>query len=372
MLFYREYFEDILRFSSWYLDYYSFLITSIFRRKKIGDVKSIIIIDLKYIGDLIIDTPMIRALKDRYPNAKISILVPQPMREVLMGNPDIFSIITDDKESLERLSREKFDLGILLYPGDKKMSSFLKSIASYRIGIRRSGAFEPKGYYLNKKTKPSLRWKHKIDDNLDVIKTIGIKANEKKLQLHATKRIDSFFRENMISDKDFIIAIHASPQHKSHEWFKDRFALLADKLIEDYKANIIFTGAEKDSDYNEEIIKMMNYKAMNYSGHSIQEFFAMIKRANLVISVDTSAMHVAAAFNKPVIALFGAGNPKVWHPYCDNFKVIYKEDVAHTRCWKHDCYLKGERYMECMKNIQVHDILKAINEMDIFQNIITD
>ena len=114
MLFYREYIEDILRFSSWYLDYYSFLITSIFRRKKIGDVKSIIIIDLKYIGDLIIDTPMIRALKDRYPNAKISILVPQPMREVLMGNPDIFSIITDDKASLERFSHEKIYFGIFL------------------------------------------------------------------------------------------------------------------------------------------------------------------------------------------------------------------------------------------------------------------
>jgi|TARA_B100001971_G_C18243120_1_gene572270 ADP-heptose:LPS heptosyltransferase len=363
MLSYKEKIEDILRFSSWYLDYYLFSLKNIFNWKRLRNVESIIIIDLKYIGDLIIDTPMIRALKQEYPGAKISILVPESMKDVLRGNSNIHEIITNDLNSIKKLSKEKYDLGVLLYPGNKRTSSFLKKIARYRIGVRRPGAFDKKGYYLDKKTKPCLSWKHKIDDNLDVIKTIGIETDDKKLGLYATKRIDSFFRKNRISKKDFLVVIHAAPQHKSHEWIQDRFALLADKLIEDYKAKIVFTGAIKDLEYNEEIIDMMNHDAINYAGNSIQDFFAMIKRSDLVISVDTAAIHVAAGFDKKVIALFGAGNPRVWHPYCDNFKIIYKQEIAHTRCWKHNCYLKGDRHMECMKAIQIYDLLKAVEEL---------
>ncbi len=366
MLSYREYIKDLVRFSSWYLDYYLFSIKSVFKQKKqLKEVNSIIIIDLKYIGDLIVDAPMIKALKKKFPNSKISILVPKIMKDVLKGNPNIYKIIVYDEKSINNLLREKFDLGILLYPGNKEFSSLLKKIAYYRIGIRRAGAFEPKGYFLDKKTKPCLTWKHKIEDNLDVIKTINITTEDKHLEIYTNKSIDSFLRENKISNKDFLVVIHAAPQHKSHEWFQDRFALLADKIIEEYKAKIVFTGAKKDYSYNKEIIKMMKNKAINYSGYSIEEFFAIIKRANLVISVDTAAMHVAAAFNKPVIALFGAGNPKVWRPYCNNYKVIYKDRIAHTRCWRHNCYLKGSRFMECMKAIQINEVLNAINEMNI-------
>tara|TARA_Y100000310_G_scaffold343159_1_gene449501 strand:- start:13113 stop:14207 length:1095 start_codon:yes stop_codon:yes gene_type:complete len=363
MLSYKEYTEDILRFSSWYLDYYLFNISKIFKKKQLKQVNNIIIIDLKYIGDLIIETPMIRALKQKFPKSKISIIVPKIMKDVLKGNPNIHNIIPYDKDSINKLLKQKFDLGILLYPGNKKLSSLLKKISYYRIGIRRAGAFEPKGYFLDKKTKPCLKWKHKLEDNLDVIKTLNIKTENKKLELYSNKNISQFLRKNKISQKDFVIVIHPKPQHKTHEWFEDRFSLLADKLIKKYKAKIIFTGSEKDSNYINNIIKQMKHKAINSTNNDIPTFFSIIKRSNLVISVDTSAMHVAAAFNKKTIALFGAGNPKVWHPYCDNYRVIFKDKKVHTRCWKHKCYLKGKRFMECMKSIQLYDVLKAVDEL---------
>ena len=82
----------------------------------------------------------------------------------------------------------------------------------------------------------------------------------------------------------------------------------------------------------------------------------------MFISNDTGPMHVAAAFKTPVIALFGAGNPEIWHPYSKKSVVIYKDNVC-TSCMKLKCPSKGEKEKECMKSIQIEDILSLVGKI---------
>lgn len=357
--------EDFFRTASWYLDYYFFLLFNLSKSRTLYSVNSIIIIDLKYIGDLIVDTPLIRAVKKRFPKSRLSFMVLPEMYEVLSGNQNIDELILYKEDNLRSLEKMSFDLGILLYPGNLMTSLFLRRIAKYRIGIRRAGFLESKGFFLDKKTKPSRLWKHKVEDNLDVVKTIGIEAEDKYLEVYTNKETDEELRKLLmkheISKRDFIVVIHAAPQHKSHEWLDERFAQLADRLSED-KTKVVFSGAKKDIEFNNKVMELMKNKAVNLAGTTIKEFFSLINIADLVISVDTSAMHIAAAFNKPVVALFGAGDPKVWRPHSDKYEVIFKENV-HTSCMKHECYLKGRRYMECMKAIEVSDVLSAVDRL---------
>jgi len=372
MEFIREKILGFLRILVWYFDYLIYLIFNPFKFRSLPkNIKKILVIELKYIGDAIVITPAIHALKETYKGSEIDVIVPKVMTDLFKNNPDINEIVTfDNKSFYEKLKiiKDKYDLAVIFHNGTF-LVSFLLLLANvkFRIGCTKVGITESKGYFLHRNTRPTFILKHKVDDNLDVIKTINIIPKEKRLHLYADKtadkKINDLLKKNKVSKKDFLVAIHPAPQHKSHEWFQDRFAELADALIKSHKAKIIFTGAKKDIEYNKEILGLMKNKAVNFAGTSLLEFISLINASRLVISVDTGAMHIAAGLNKPVISLFGAGNPKIWKPYCKNSIVIFKENIAHTSCMKHSCYLKGNKYMECMKAITINDVSKSVQEI---------
>lgn len=365
----RERVLTFLRVVVWYLDYLIYIIFNPFKFKPLPkNIRRILIIEIKYIGDIIATTPAIHAIKNTYKSAEIDIVVPEIMRGLLKNNPDISKILTfDNKTFSENLAmiKNKYDLSIIFHNGTFKTSLllFLARIR-FRTGCTKVGITESKGYFLHRNTRPTFELKHKIYDNLDVIKTINISRKDIRLHLYtdnvSDKKINKLLEKNNIRNKDNLIIIHPNPQHKSHEWFQDRFAKLSDILVERFKARIVFSGSKKDFDYNDKIIKLMKKKALNLAGTSLPEFVSLINRSKLVISVDTGAMHISAALNKPTISLFGAGNPKIWKPYCGKSFVIFKEYSVHTSCMKHNCYLKNERHMECMKSINVNDVLKQI------------
>ncbi len=343
--------EDYLRATRLYLDYYKFQLFHPIKKPLPAEIKKILIIELKYIGDIIVTTPAIRALKEKFQEAEIDVIVPKKMEELLLNNPNINKIYTDFNDV-----QDDYDLGIILHGGTRRISKWLKNKASFRIGCTRPLFREGLGYYLHRKTKPRFILQHKVDDNLDVIKSIGIETENKELEIYTNKKIKK--------DSKFLVIINPGVRHaSSHEWFPDRFAKLSDILIEKYKSKIIFSGNQRDRILIQKIQELMKHQAINTAGKfSIQELFALIKSADLVISVDTGPMHIAAAFKTPVIALFGAGNPEIWHPYSKKSVVIYKDNVC-TSCMKLKCPRKGEKEKECMKSIQIEDILALIGKI---------
>lgn len=368
---FRERILNLLRIMAWYFDYAIYLIFNPFKFKPLPKiVKNILLLESKYIGDIIVLTASIHAIKNKYPGAKIDIVIPPVMADLLKNNQDISNIISfDGKAFSEKLAivKGKYDLAVIFHNGTFNMSLLLlMAKVKFRIGCTKVGIAESKGYFMHRNTKPTSELKHKLDDNLDVIKKLGISSAEKKLFLYtdkaSDKKIGSLFAKKGISKKAFVVLIHPKPQHESHEWFKEKFASLADKLSLELKAKIIFSGSEKDIAYNNEIIHIMKCKAFNLAGTSLADFMSLVKASSLVISVDTGAMHVAAALDKPVIALFGAGNPKIWKPYCNKSFVVFNEQKVHTSCMKHHCYLKDSHYMECMNSISIDDVFNIARE----------
>lgn len=368
--------KNILQVIIWYLDYFIYLLFSPYKFKKLPkEIRNILIIELIFIGDLIVTTPTIRAVKKKFPDSKIILMTLKSMEEVLLGNPNISNIIsykTEDFKDEEKIIKnlyKKYDLAIILHPnpeiGVKKISKIIKKAGiPFRIGCTKVGIKEGKGSYLNRKTRPTLKLKYKIEDNLDVIKTIGIKTNDKTLELYTDKKSDEKIKKILKKlGKKKNLVIHPIPKHKTHEWLPERFAEIADKLSENF--NIIFTGSKEDKDKINKIKNLMKFKPLDLSEVQIKEFFSIIKLSDAVISVDTSAMHIAAALNKPVLALFGAGNPKIWAPYCNKARIIYNNEVC-TSCMRHKCLRKGEKYMECMNSITAEQVLEKFNEITKF------
>ena len=348
--------EDKLRIISNSFDYYLYKTRNLFSKEpSLSNVKNILVIELKRIGDILVTTPTLRALKKNFPQADIDIVVLPGMEEVLYGNKDIHNVFAWDRDKIKenyptylQQIKDKYDLAVILHNGTYEVSKLLKEAnIPYRIGCTRVGFREPKGYFLTKQLLPDRKLKHKIDDNLDVLKLININGVEDKTpEAYTTKEaelsIKNVLKKNKVTNQDFIIVLHTvSWTHPT--WFKERFAELSDKLIEKNKAKVIFVGTEKEKQFIQEISSLMKEKSFDFSGKtSIQELFALIKRANLVIGIDSASTNIAAAFKTPVVALFGAGDKTIWHPYSENSISIQKDEVC-TACMKSECKYKNER-----------------------------
>jgi len=369
--------SNLFRSLVWFADYGLFLLLSPFKFKKLPkNFKSILVVELLYIGDVIAIIPTLRALKNKYPDARLAVMLRPEMHDILSGLPFVDEIITFSKSDFDfkfyRMVdsiKGKYDLGIISHPGvdigSWKVSKLLHMAnIPFRIGSTKVGFLEGKGFFLHRKTKPTFELKHKIDDNLDVVRVLGVETSDKHLEVSTSQEsdehIDRLLKKNRILPEDFLVVVHAAPQHKTHAWLDDRFAKLADSLVEKYNAKVVFTGAIKDFVMNSQIINMMKYPAVNLAGlTNIKQLFSLINHSKLVVSVDTGTMHVAAALNKPVVALFGAGNPKIWRPYSGNALYIFKDKEVCTSCMKHEC----KKDMDCMKTISVEDVLGKVQEL---------
>lgn len=352
-----------------YVDYAVFKLLRLFEKSGLPtDVKRILVVERLFFGDLIVITPVLRALKQHFPESRIDILVQPSMVNVLNGNPNIDKILPysdTDLKNTEKVAYElrgKYDLGVILNYGTYNISKILKDAKiPYRVGATKAGLLTGRGFFLTRKTKPTFAIKHKVEHHMDVVRTIGVDTADKHLEVfipkEAHKSVEKLLAENNINKKDFVVVIHAAPQHETHCWFNDRFASVADALIKKYDAKIVFSGAEKDNTLIEQIRSLMKSPSLNAAGKTaIKEYFALIGRADLLISIDTSAMHVGSAVETPVIALFGAGKPQMWRPYGDKHIVIYKDREVCTGCLRHSCLFRN---MECMRAIRVDDVLNA-------------
>jgi len=330
--------DDLLKDTTLLLDYFLYLIFNPFKFKKLPkEIKKILVIELLQIGDLIVAIPTIKALREKYKEAVIDVLILPEMKEVLTGNKDLNKLVLYEnnfKNLVSKIKKENYDLAVILHPGSFKISlALLMSKVRYRIGCTKSGISYGKGFFLNKKIKPNFKIQHKIEDNLDVIKPLDIEIRNKSPEIFTTKesekKVKEFLNKNKI--KKFIVihpgANYRKKEDEKKEWILERYAELSDKIIENYSLSVIFTGGIQDRPLINSIIKLMKNKAYDFSGNTIKDFFSIIKASSLVISVDTSASHIAAAFNKPIIVLFGSRYSNIWYPYTDKRKVISKNTM---------------------------------------------
>jgi heptosyltransferase II len=354
------------------IDYTFFKLFHTSRPVNPNSIKKILCFELLYLGDLIVTTPSIKALKETFPDSEITFVLPPGMKAVLEGNPNVKHIIEFDpknlnprgiKEFSRSLRSMHFDMAVLFYPGNKAVSKLLKkSKIPIRVGSSKTGFLEGKGKYLTHKVRPTLEKKHYVEENLDVVRAVGADVELKKLELYTDVNIDNFLNKHGLSGNKKLIVVHPGPRNPTHKWLNLRFSAVIDALIEKHNVKVILTGTKKDESDIQEIVNTTKNEVITTVGMTLDQYFAVIQRADLVISVDTGAMHVAAAFDRPVVALFGAGDPKVWRPYTEHFRVLFKPQMC-TNCMSYKCRFKGDKFIECMKSITVEDVLMASDEL---------
>jgi len=278
-----------------------------------------LIIKLWAIGDSIITLSLIKALRTKIKGSHIDILT---RNRVL---PVYNSYDHDKIINLDKLQDIFFLLKHIRYYDivfDCEPYLNLSALIAFFAGKERIGFKNQFRSRLYNKTVLFNKKQHMVKNYLQMLRCIGIKYETKKLEKlqinkKYQKRIDTFLMRHKVKKTDLLIGITpgVAQSAKSRMWFEDRFAQLADKLIED-KAKIVFIDSAENKRIVAKIMKMMNNKAIDASGiFNLYEVFYLISRCKIFISNDTGPMHIAAAQGCKTIGLFGPNTPTLWAPY---------------------------------------------------------
>jgi len=340
--------------------------------------KRILIVRTDRIGDVLLSTPVIKTLRENYPHAYIAMMVSPYTKEIVEGNPYLDDVIIYDKDGKHKswqrsikfarsLRKKKFDLAIILHPINRvHLITFFAGIPK-RIGYNRKMGFLLSDKLVHAK---ELGKKHELEYNLDLLSALGMKLIDTDLYMpiksESEKWVNELFAREKILKSDRLLVIHPGASCSSKVWPQERFAEVADQLIDKYGCKALVISGPKDIFLAEKVSAAMHNRVINLGGKtSISQIASLFQRCNLLITNDSGPMHIAAAVGTPVIAIFGraqAGlSPKRWGPRGKKSFILHK-NTGCIECLAHNC-LKG---FLCLKAITVNEVVKLADS--ILQN----
>jgi heptosyltransferase-2 len=337
--------------------------------------KRILIARTDRIGDVVLSTPVIKALRDKFPDAYICFMTGPEAKDIVEGNPFLDEVIVLDKDSQHRglfgllrlagdIKRKKIELALALHPTNRvHLLVFLARILK-RVGFNRR-----LGFLLTDKLKHTkqLGEKHELEYNLDFVRYLGIEPEDRNLfmpiRTEAENWVNELFAKEGIGKEDKLMAIHPGASCISKVWPAERFAQVADRLIERYGFKVFIIAGKKDIEIAERVSQAMRKKAINLAGAtSVSQLASLLKRCDLFISNDSGPVHIAVSFSVPVISIFGRNqkglSPKRWGPLGQYCRILHKE-VGCKECFAHNC-TKG---FICLRAITVEDVLGAAESL---------
>ncbi|MDD5492278.1 MAG: lipopolysaccharide heptosyltransferase II [bacterium] len=341
-------------------------------------VRNILAISTTGIGNLILYTPVLRALRRDFPESHIALLVAsKTAASLLEGCKEIDEIIIINKNKiniyywlkiLRHMRKLRFDLVITSFL-DK---SFKVALFSWLTGARLRVGYKNRVYgWLYSCQVPIIEKKHEIEYNLDLLRAIRLtirRANEKVPFIYTTpleeELANDFLLKNHVSPKDLLIGVHPGSGlsiGSAKRWPREKFALLCDHILTIPKAKVIVFGGPEERYAAEEMAKFMRKKPVIIAGDTdIRMTAALIKRSALFVSNDSGLMHLATAVKTPVLAIFG---PTLWwknYPWGKN-NIVLRKEMTCSPCYNYQqiqC-----KTLKCLEMIKVEEAWQKVKEM---------
>jgi lipopolysaccharide heptosyltransferase II len=338
------------------------------------NIKRLLIRSTNWIGDAVMTTPAVRAIRKGFPNAHISLLAKPWVAPVFENSEHIDRLLTYDGERRHkgffgkfRLARDLkkyyFDAAILL------QNAFEAALISFLAGIRlRIGYDTDARRLLLTHAVPctnEIRTKHQTEYYLNILRGIGIDNDNRDLYLKLNQRdrsrAEKILLQKHLSLDDKIIGINPGATYgPAKQWPADRYARLADRMLSFPGVRIIIFGGPGDKALGQKISGKMRHQPVDLSGKtSLGEAMALIERCDLFITNDSGLMHVAAALDIPLVAVFGSTNPVATGPIGRNSHVV-QAAIPCSPCLNSDC---PEGHLKCMDQIDVDRVFDVVKEM---------
>lgn len=329
--------------------------------------KKIIVTFLMHLGDLALTTPFLHVLRQAAPQAHITYLVDEKLKEVVANNPNIDEIMTIDKKGhddgilslyrfAQNISKGNYDVLINLHPNER--TSFIDFCAKVPVKVGFGHfLFRP---FLTKVT-PLNRELHAADMYIDVLRQLGItKIDNNGLEIFPSaenkKTAAEFWQEQQITPQDEVIGFNIGSAVETKRWAPERFAQVADTLA-DKGYKIVFFGGTMDEEIVNKAVGLMKTVPIIATGcFDIGELAAAMQRCKLIITNDSGPMHVAISQKVPIVALYGPSHIDLYGPYTRKATVVtaIPPCTGCAKAMRHKC-----DDMQCMTRLTVEQVLEA-------------
>ena len=296
--------------------------------------KNILIIKPSSLGDIVLALPALTALRESFPDAKISWLIRPEFAPLLENHPHLDDVVLFDRKFLGkawynprafgsllsliwRLRRSKFDLVIDLQGLFRTASFAWLSRCKNRLGM--TTARELARIFYTSRIPRDKDCIHLVDYHLKIVRAAGASQTQVQFVLPADSAADDSVNRILTShglDADNYAVFIPGSVHRDKRWPIERFAALADRVSSQFGLSIIATGTAAEKDIVESLVNLAGVPIANLAGQtSLAELIALLKAAKLVVSNDTGPGHVAAALGVPLVMIFGPSNPIRLFPY---------------------------------------------------------
>ncbi|HLJ35638.1 MAG TPA: glycosyltransferase family 9 protein [Ktedonobacteraceae bacterium] len=352
--------------------------------------RNILAVRLDNLGDVLVTTPAIHAIKTSLPASKITLFASPIGAQVGRLNPDIDDVLVysapwmdpwhklpqdsqREQSMIAEVKERQFDGAIIFtsYHESSLPAAYLCYLAD--IPLRVAASIDGPGSLLTTRHKHPERMMHEVERGLDLVSAIGITTDERDLvlQVPETARIEvqDLLNTYKIERSGLLIVVHpgCSMPARTYPW--EMYADVMHKLIGDLNATVVLTGTEDERELVERIMGKLrgwkdDAKAIPLAGElSFPALCALIEAANLTITNNTGPMHISAAVKTPVVALFALTNPpEQWGPWHVPHRLL-NHDVPCRICYSRVC----PYHHECLTLVSPDMVFKAV--VDLLQGL---
>lgn len=358
-----------------------------------ADPRRILIVNPFGIGDVLFSTPLVRAVREAFPNSSIGYLCNRRTEPILRHNPNITELFIYEKDELTatwhrawwqaacdlarllgRIRRRRFDMVIDLSLGERY--SFILKL----LGVRRRVGFNyrHRGRFLTGALAiDGYHDMHVVEYYQRLLEFLGVRLQRAAIELQVAAEDEAWstawLRSRGLTDGRPLIGIVPAGgvswgiDAPFRRWSSEGFAAVGDYLVERYRAHVMLFGERSDQPICETVNRLMRHPALDLSGSTtLGQFVGLLARLDLVICNDGGPLHLAVSQSVKTVSIFGPVDPRVYgpYPYCGaKHRVVSRQGLSCRPCY-HQFRLPPCPYERaCLTTIDSDEVTTACIEL---------
>lgn len=329
----------------------------------------ILVVRFSSIGDVVLTTPVIRAIKEQCPDFEIQFITKEVFRSLVEYNPHISKVHTfkrSIKEVMPQLKLERFDRIIDLHHNLRSV------ILSFYLGVK---AERFRKLNLLKWILVNLKWKvmpdlHVVDRYFGAVRILGVQNDQKGAELFLSVQDKVDVKHELGFESGNYIAVAIGAQFATKRMPEELLVNVLQKL--EFPA--VLCGGENDAEMAELVIKSLPKKLINNAcgKFSLLQSASIVSQSATLITNDTGLMHIASCFNIPTVSVWGNTVPELgMYPYFPKNKALYSihqvEGLKCRPCSKIGFQSCPKGHFDCMRNQDAEDIASKAKSLFFFE-----
>jgi heptosyltransferase-2 len=340
------------------------------------DIKKILIIRLSSLGDIVLTTPVIAALKAKFPDSELFFLTKARYADLLRNDPRITSLVEFDPakrhkgvSGLMRLISQlrSYDLDPLIDLHANLRSFLIRHLVKSRVKLKYRKRRLPRWSMVHLKFLKSEAVRT-VDSYLEPLKKLGVDSAEIDPQMFVSREdlefSSDFLLERRVGKDDIVVGVHPGAKWETKRWDAEKFAWVCRSLAEKPGHKIMLLGDAQEAELVERVgWNVPSDGLVRAVGLPLGKVMSLIRRCDCLITNDSGPMHIASALRVPVVAIFGPTHPKLgFAPVGSPHEVL----CANVKC--SPCSLHGEKKCSkksrfCMDLIEPEMVMEAVQNL---------